>query len=216
MPRKAVYPDWVMKHLDKGIYVNHVGDKYYLYKAHSERKERNKNPVRVFDGYIGTVTEKDGLIPAKKTPGLFQEKVSALDYAVPFAVYSCTGKVLSGLRRTYRRTGTLIYVCSILQFLYSTFSHSLYEASWLSIEFPGVSFPEEISQETRIGIDRGTRMIADKVLSFYGEDWNYVRALLSPVVLIRMGGEAHYPSLSTGAEEIIQKYSLSICREEEA
>ena len=61
MPRKANYPEWVTKHLEKGIYVNRVGDKYYLYRAHSERKPGNRNPVRVFDGYVGTVTEKDGL-----------------------------------------------------------------------------------------------------------------------------------------------------------
>ena len=212
MPRKASYPDWVAKHLDKGIYVNHVGDKYYLYRAHSERKNGSRNPVRVFDGYIGTVTEKEGLIPAKIPPDIPQDDVSTLDYAAPLAVCSCTEILLTGLRKTYRRTGTLIYVCSILQFLYGTYSRSLYEASWLSTRFPGIHFPDKMGPDTTSGIERGCRMITDKISAFYGDDWNTVRGILSPVVLIRIKGELRYPSLSVAAAEITRKYKLSVCQ----
>ena len=37
MPKKVEYPEWVMTHKKKGTYINRVGDKYYLYAAHSER-----------------------------------------------------------------------------------------------------------------------------------------------------------------------------------
>lgn len=215
MPRKANYPEWVTKHLEKGVYVNYVRGKYYLYRAHSERKEGSKNPVRVFDGYVGTVTEKDGFVPAKTPPGLSTEDISTLDYAVPFAIYICTENVLSGLRKSYRRSGTLIYVCSILFFLYGIYSSSLYAASWLSIKFPEISFPGQMSPEALSGIDRGRRMIADKVESFYGKDWNMVRATLTPVVLIRYKGKLHYPSLSDAASEIVRKYNLPVCQGKE-
>ena len=215
MPRKADYPEWVTKHLEKGVYVNRVKGKYYLYRAHSERKEGNRNPVRVFDGYIGTVTEKDGFVPAKTPSGLSPEEISTLDYAAPFAIYTCTENVLSGLRKSYRRSGTLIYVCSILLFLYGTYASSLYKASWLSLKFPELSFPDQMSKEALSGIDRGRRMIADKVESFYGNDWKIVRAALAPVVLIRYKGKLHYPSLSDAVSEIVRKYNLPVCQGKE-
>ena len=43
----ADYPDWVMKHKEKGTYVNFVNGKYYLYKAHSERVPGTKKVRRV-------------------------------------------------------------------------------------------------------------------------------------------------------------------------
>ena len=44
------YPDWVLKHKIKGTYINCVGDKYYLYAAHSERILGTKKVKRVSDG----------------------------------------------------------------------------------------------------------------------------------------------------------------------
>lgn len=210
MSRKADYPEWVTKYLEKGIYVNRVGDKYYLYRAHSERKPESRNPVRVFDGYVGTVTEKDGLIPTRSSPDISSNEISTLDYAVPYAVCACTENVLTGLRKTYRRSGTLIYICAILFFLHGTYSSSLYESSWLSLKLPGVSFKDQLSPDTLAGIERGKRMIADKVESIYGNDWNMLRAALTPIVLIRYREKLYCPSLSNIAAEMIQKYNLSI------
>ena len=68
MPRKkAEYPEWVMKHKKKGTYINRVGDKYYLYAAHSERIKGTGKVRRVSDGYLGRITEQDGLIPARNS-----------------------------------------------------------------------------------------------------------------------------------------------------
>ncbi len=61
----ANYPDWVMKHKKKGTYINRSNDKYYLYAAHSERIKGTKKVKRISDGYLGRITEEDGLIPPK-------------------------------------------------------------------------------------------------------------------------------------------------------
>lgn len=58
------YPDWVMAHKKKGTYVNKVGNKYYLYAAHSERIKGTDKVRRVCDGYLGRITKEDGFIPA--------------------------------------------------------------------------------------------------------------------------------------------------------
>lgn len=61
----ADYPNWVLIHKKKGTYVNKVGDKYYLYAAHSERVKDSGKIRWNCDGYLGRITVKDGLIPAK-------------------------------------------------------------------------------------------------------------------------------------------------------
>ncbi len=82
MGRKGEYPEWVMKHLEKGVYVNKVKGTYYLYRAHSEKQPGKKYPVRVFDGYIGKVTEDEGLVEIKRR----KLPMESLDYALPYAV----------------------------------------------------------------------------------------------------------------------------------
>ena len=116
MPRKpADYPDWVMKYKKKGTYINKVGDKYYLYAAHSERIKGTDKVRRVSDGYLGRITEKDGFIPAKK---ILRSAPVSFELGLSFFIISQTTDILNGLKKSYRRNGELIYCCSILSFIY--------------------------------------------------------------------------------------------------
>jgi len=56
------YPEWVLKHKTKGTYINCINGRYYLYGAHSERIPGTKKVKRIFDGYLGRITEEDGFI----------------------------------------------------------------------------------------------------------------------------------------------------------
>jgi hypothetical protein len=60
------YPDWVLEHKKKGMYVNKVNeDTYRIYRGHSERVKGTAKVRRVVDEYIGTITKDQGLIPTK-------------------------------------------------------------------------------------------------------------------------------------------------------
>ncbi|NCC65923.1 MAG: hypothetical protein EOM15_14870, partial [Spirochaetia bacterium] len=60
------YPPWVMEHKRKGMYVNKINESTYrIYRGHSERIKGTNKVRRVVDEYIGTITEKEGLIPTK-------------------------------------------------------------------------------------------------------------------------------------------------------
>ena len=60
-----IYPEWVLKHKKKGTYVNCVKGRYYLYAAHSERIHGTKKVKRIFDGYLGRITDRMGLFLPK-------------------------------------------------------------------------------------------------------------------------------------------------------
>ena len=60
------YPDWVMQHKSKGMYVNKVNEETYrIYRGHSERVAGTKKVTRIVDEYIGTITKSGGLLRTK-------------------------------------------------------------------------------------------------------------------------------------------------------
>ena len=206
MSRRADYPEWVLKHLSKGVYVNKVGDKYYLYKAHSEKIPGTTKSRRVSDGYLGSITEDKGFIPAKKK----NPRITTFDYGLPFVVDSCCQLIHKGLRVTYRKNGTLVYVCSMLSFLYGLFSQELLETSWLSIRYPGITIPEKPSEAAFSAITRGTRMISDTVSRTYGEDWNLLRAHFASYVLVLLDGAYLLPQPSDTCLFLAKKHLLNL------
>jgi len=74
----SAYPDWVMKHKEKGTYINKVGDKYYLYKVHSERIKGTGKVRRVSDGYLGNIIYVCSVLCF--IHGIFDEKLYKQSY----------------------------------------------------------------------------------------------------------------------------------------
>ena len=200
MPRKpADYPEWVMKYKKKGTYINKVGDKYYLYAAHSERIKGTNKVRRVSDGYLGRITEKDGLIPAKK---ILRSAPVSFELGLSFFIISQTSDILNGLKKSYRRNGELIYCCSLLSVIYGTYSPSLFSHSYTSLRFPGVSFPAAFSDAILSGIERGVRMLNDR-LKHLTDKRNNIFVFFPDIRLIKAEG-TYYIS---GFTDEIQKLS---------
>lgn len=134
----ADYPDWVLAHKVKGTYVNKAGDKYYLYAAHSERVPGTKKVRRVCDGYLGRITQEQGLIPPKDK---FPKSIRSYEYGLSSLVLTVCHKIHNGLRRSFVVNGDFIMAASVLSYLYGCYSEELFRHSWLSLRFPLVQFP---------------------------------------------------------------------------
>ena len=168
MPRKkSDYPDWVMKYKEKGTYINKVGDKYYLYAAHSERIKGTDKVRRVSDGYIGRITEKDGLIKSGS-------KLKSPE------------NILDGFKRTFRKNGELVYSCAILEYIYGDYSQMLFEHSCLSLIFDTVVFPDKFSPSQLTGIERGTRMLNDVLPKVFGEDLSFLKSRFPDIRIVKV------------------------------
>lgn len=186
MPRKqADYPEWVMKHKTKGTYINKVGDKYYLYAAHSERIKGTNKVRRVSDGYIGRITEEDGLIPARSR---LKSEPESFEIGLSFPIMYASPGILKGMLRAYRKNGKLIYCCSILSYIYKTYSKALFEHSYLGLSFPEVSFPECFSPGVITGIERGARMLEDHLPKFFGDDLQTLLCFFPDIRLLKIDG----------------------------
>ncbi len=187
------YPDWVLENKKKGTYINKVGDKYYLYAAHSERIKGTNKVRRVSDGYLGRITEKDGLIPPKEK---VNPSVITYEFGFSYAILCCTSKIHLGLRKSFVKNGDLIYVCSILQYIYGFYDDEIFKRSYLSFHFKYLTMDQPFTNAQIFGIERGARMITDAVLNHYGDDLPKISAYCSFVNLIRINKKLYRSELS--------------------
>lgn len=201
----ADYPDWVLAHKVKGTYVNKVGEKYYLYAAHSERVPGTKKVRRVCDGYLGRITQESGLIPPKdKLPKV----IRSYEYGLSSLTLSVCSNIHKGLRRSFVVNGDFIMIASILSYLYGLYSAELFLHSWLSLHFPQVQFPDAPTPQQKCGIERGTRMIADTMTRKFGEDLLQVRASFSQVTLLSADRQFRCCEIPDSVTLFVNQYAL--------
>ena len=206
------YPAWVLKYKTKGTYINFVKpDKYYLYAAHSERIKGTDKVRRVSDGYIGRITEKDGLILSKKNRPPEDLNLYLLEFGLSHVVLSVSAHIRTGLNRSYKNNGDWIYVMSVLAYVhYGIYSDELLACSYLSVVFPDIEEPKRKTQSVLAGIERGTRMIADVMQRTFGDDLNEVKAYASSVGVIRKGSSFELSHIAPHASELFKKYQIEM------
>lgn len=206
MPKKSAnYPEWVMKFKKKGTYINKVGDKYYLYAAHSERVKGTDKVKRVSDGYLGRITEKDGLIPAKSQ---LRTPPASYELGLSYALICLTPDILSALTAAFPKYGKAVYSCSVLLFIYGTHNRFLFEHSFISLFFSDTVYPDRLSPAQVTGIERGCRMINDRLNIILGDDLKAFLALFPDVRLIKAANKYFLSELSEDVLALSHKYSI--------
>jgi len=188
----ADYPDWVLKHKTKGTYVDYRNGNYYLYAAHSERVKGTKKIKRVYDGYIGKITQEDGLIPAKDK---IQTPVKAMEFGLSYFTIVCASDINAGMRRSYKGNGNLYFALSVLMFIYNDMSRELFENSYLSIHYEEISYPDEIDEKVQSATSRGKKMIEDTLQRVLGKEYNRLVSRLRDVVLVSVNDKLYLPEI---------------------
>lgn len=201
----ADYPDWVLAHKKKGTYINKVGDKYYLYAAHSERTKGSGKVKRVCDGYLGRITEEDGFIPAKSK---LKSVPEVFEIGLSYTVVSASGQIHLGLRRSFPKYGDVVYSCSVLSYIYGEYSKELFGHSYLCLLFLAVSFPDGFTKAQLTGIERGRRMLEEHLGKVFGEDISRIRSLFPDVRLLRINGQYYLSKLPEEVALLSEKYSI--------
>lgn len=201
----ANYPDWVLKCKAKGTYVNCQNGKYYLYAAHSERVHGTKKVKRVCDGYLGRITEKDGLIPSKdKVTG----NVEVFEFGCSSTILQLCNKIYTGFRRTFKANSDFIMVASILTVLYEQYNDTLFKHSFLSIKFPELDLDKKATEKQQIAIKRGVLMINDKLSMIFKDEFNYVMIHFGTVFKAKINGRFYLSKESNIVEAIKEKYKI--------
>jgi hypothetical protein len=201
----ANYPDWVMEHKKKGTYVNCVKGKYYLYAAHSERVKGTNKVKRISDGYLGRITQEDGLIPPKeKVTG----PIIVLEYGLSTTILSLCGNIHKGMRRSFTKSGDLVMVASILACIYGEFNNLVLSQTYLSYLFSDLDMDDVTTKAQNFGIERGRMMIQDTLSNYFGEDLPSVLALFPLIYKVRINGRIYQSEEPTPTKELKLKYNL--------
>lgn len=205
----ADYPDWVLKHKKKGTYINYTNGRYYLYAAHSERVPGTKKVKRISDGYIGRITESEGLIPARdKISG----PVEVFDFGLPVTILSLCANIHNGFRRSFKNNADYIMVASILLVLYGSYDVDCLKRTWLCLHFPDVNMNKRPTETQETAIIRGANMINDTLTTTFGDNLSRARFELEHIFKVRVNGKLY---LSGNADFIAElKSSLNIVMEE--
>ena len=199
----ADYPDWVLKHKKKGTYINHVGGKYYLYAAHSERVPGTKKVRRVSDGYIGRITEKDGLIPVRdKVTG-----VIVYEYGLCMALLAlCTG-IAKGMQREFRGAAEKVFIAGLLCAAYGNNGEGEYRWSYLSVKYPGLSMGN-LTEKQQVGAQRCARMAADALRKQFGEATDEAVARLSRLCAVLANKRIYICESSKNTKEWLSGHNV--------
>ena len=199
------YPEWVLKHKRKGTYINCVGGKYYLYAAHSERISGTGKVKRICDGYLGRITEADGLIPPK-------EKVSSdilvFEYGLCFFIMQTCENIYKGFKRTSPKNADFIIVSSILNVIYGCSNNIVYQNSYLSIIFPNLNIAKEANENVLNSISRGVSMVNDTLDKLIFENKRDVFQTLSSLHKIRINDKWYLSKENSSILAIKEKYQL--------
>jgi len=203
----ANYPDWVLKHKRKGTYINYQNGKYYLYAAHSERVPGTNKVKRICDGYLGRITEEDGLIPSKdKVAG----DVEVFEYGRSSAILQLCQNIYTGFKRKYKRNGAdFIMAASILSVIYGEYSNSLFKQSFLSIKFQNIDLDIKVTEKQQIDIERGVLMIKDKLSNIFKNQYLHVMNHLSTVYKVKINQKFYLSKESNNVGTIKNNYQIN-------
>jgi hypothetical protein len=201
----ADYPDWVMRHKTKGTYINCVKGRYYLYKAHSERVPGTKKVKRVFDGYIGRITEEEGLVPARDK---VTDEVVVYEYGLCMTILALCADISTGLRREHRAAADRILVSGLLEAAYGDCSQAAYEYSYLSVKFPGHDMTKVLTDRQRVARERCVRMVSDVTLRRLGGGMSAVSPMLSRIHMVRINGQFYRSRISGEAKELLLRNNV--------
>lgn len=200
------YPDWVLKHKVKGTYINCVGDKYYLYAAHSERIPGTKKVKRISDGYIGRITEQDGLIPSKDK---VSSDIMVYEYGLSTSIFKLCENIHKGFKRTSPKNADYIMVSSILHVIYGSSNDINFNKSYLSVLYPSFSMDKAVSDNVFTNVSRGSAMIKDTLNRMFGESYSAIFDSLSGLYKVRVNEKWYLSKQDDHILAFKEKYKLS-------
>jgi len=201
----ADYPDWVLVHKKKGTYVNRVGDKYYLYAAHSERIYGTNKVRRVSDGYLGRITEADGFIPAKRK---LSEGVYVYEYGLSETIFRLSKQVHTDLKRKFKTNADLVMATGVLMFMYGRAAPEFYETSGVSLKLPGLDMDAPLTDWQRNYADSTARRVTYLMKEYFGDDFSKAMELLPLVRVAIMAGDRRLAVIPAAAAAFCKKHGL--------
>lgn len=202
------YPDWVLKYKSKGVYVIKKKDSYYLYRAHSQRIKGTNKVKRIFDGYIGRVTEEDGFIPVRdKIVG----DILVFDFGMPAFLFALCMDIYKGFKKSHRTYADTIFVLAIAQTLHIEFDDI--PSSALPLLFKNYSIKQCTKEEVTFQCSRCVSMIESYLKSKVdNDDLRLIYRLFPQVHLTFINDSYRLSSFGDDTIALLNKYHVEVTK----
>jgi len=140
------YPDWVLKHKQKGTEIRRMGNNFYLYKISSMWDKKKKRPKKITQKFLGTIT-REGLIQPRHERLLESMRhISVKEFGATNFIVGMNSDIIERLKEIYPKCWEEIVVFSIFRFLYNSPMKNLqtyYSGSFLSEVLSGAHLSQK-------------------------------------------------------------------------
>lgn len=137
--KREKYPEWVLKHKEKGKAIHLINGKYYLYKIKSEWNSEKKRAVKKTVAYLGAITEKGLKEPKYKRAFDEIKEITVKEYGASRLIDSIGEKIKKNLKKVYPEFWESIFSFASLRFFENSPIKNLnyyFSHSYLSELFP--------------------------------------------------------------------------------
>jgi hypothetical protein len=125
--KKSPHPGWALKCRKPGTELRKINNRYYLYEVTSKWDPKKKRSRKVTGKIIGSITEKEGLIPSEKRS--LREKVmkpieiksvSTKEYGASHFLIEEGSAMVDALEKVFPRKGKLIFSIAFIRLMYQS------------------------------------------------------------------------------------------------
>ncbi len=143
------YPDWVLRHRQKGTEIRKIGNNYYLYKIRSEWDREKKRPKKVTEKYLGKITPEGLIKPKHERKAELAENIAVKEFGATNLILSTSNDIINLLKQNFPHEWKEIAVFAIIRLLHQTPIKNVqdyYETSHLSDVFKARVSPKSVSR----------------------------------------------------------------------
>lgn len=202
----ADYPEWVLRYKGPGLYVTkRKNGSYGLFRGHSERVEGKKWPQLKCDEYIGTITEKDGLVPSRPS-------VKGIVEVYEYGLWALYDRLCGSLREVAGFYGQDRELLFRRAFLKATGNDTgiRYGRQWISVHDGTIPAMRQLDDREVTTVSRLSRQLASRLKDRLGDDERVMRELAEGVHMVHVNGKYMLSGFPEGLGEFLEKHGTYI------
>ncbi len=117
--RTMVYPDWVLKHKEKGTELRQIGKNYYLYKISHKWDKEKKQSKKITGEYLGRITE-EGILKPKIEQLANTENITIKEFGASKFISTQAQDIIQNLKYVFPRIWKEIFAFAAFRFFYAS------------------------------------------------------------------------------------------------
>lgn len=129
------YPDWVLRHKEKGTEIRMVGNSYYLYRYRNIWDKKKKRPKKITEKFLGKITEAGLVRPRHERMMESMKSISVKEFGATQFMIQEAQDITQNLKDTFPESWKELFAFSMFRFFFASPIKNVqhhYDASYIS------------------------------------------------------------------------------------